>query len=94
MKYRLLIIGIAFALLMPALPGSAQGNPAATQIVAIQADDVIVLGDVTFKIAPDARFFARDEVSPIAFESFKEGDWVEFSVNSNGEIDEIWLSSE
>ena len=94
MKYRILIIGIVLALLMPALPGSAQSNPAATQIVAIQADDVIVLGDMTFKIAPDARFFARDEETAIPFESFEEGDWVEFSVNSNGEIDEIWLSSE
>ncbi len=94
MKHRLLIIGVALALLLPAAAGLAQGNPAATQIEAVPGDGVIVLGDVTFKIASDARFFAQDERTAIAFSRFKEGDWVEFSVNSNGEIDEIWFSSE
>ena len=94
MKHRLLIIGIALALLLPAVSGLAQGNPAATQIEVSPADGVIVLGDVTFKIASDARFFAQDERTEISLSRFKEGDWVEFSVNSNGEIDEIWFSSE
>lgn len=94
MKHLLLIIGVALALLLPAVSGSAQGNPAASQINAILDDGVIVLGDVTFKIASDARFFARDERTAISVSRFKEGDWVEFSVNSNGEIDEIWFSSE
>lgn len=94
MKHRLLIIGMALALLLPAVSGLAQGNSAATQIEASPADGVIVLGDVTFKIASDARFFAQDERTEISLSRFKEGDWVEFSVNSNGEIDEIWFSSE
>ena len=94
MKHRLLIIGMALALLLPAVSGLAQGNSAATQIEASPADGIIVLGDVTFKIASDARFFAQDERTEISLSRFKEGDWVEFSVNSNGEIDEIWLSSE
>jgi len=94
MKYRLLIIGVALALMLPAMSGWAQGNSAATQIEAIPGDGVIVLGDATFKIASDARFFAQDERTAISFATFKEGDWVEFSVNSDGEIDEIWLSSE
>jgi hypothetical protein len=95
MKQRLLIIGVALALLLPAICGlAAQGNSAATQIMATPGDGMIVLGDVTFTIAPDARFFAKDERTPIPLANFKEGDWVEFSVNSNGEIDEMWLSSE
>ena len=94
MKYRLLIIGMALALLLPAVSGLAQGNPAAAQIEASPADGVIVLGDETFKIASDARFFAQDERTEISLSRFKEGDWVEFSVNSNGEIDEIRFSSE
>jgi len=94
MKHRLLIIVIALALLLPAVSGLAQGNQAATQIDAIPADGVVILSDVTFKIASDARFFDQDERTAISLSSFKEGDWVEFSVNSNGEIDEMWLSSE
>jgi hypothetical protein len=94
MKHRLLIIGLASVLLLLTVPGWAQGNSAATQIEALPGDGVIVLGDVTFKIAPDARFFAQDERKEISFSTFKEGDWVEFSISDNGEIDEIWLSSE
>ena len=95
MKKRLLIIGLALLIMVPAVSGMAQSNPAATQISAISDDGgTIVLGDTTFAIASDARFFAQDERSPIPFSTFKEGDWVEFSVNSDGEIDELWLSSE
>ena len=72
----------------------AQSNPASVQIESISDDGAVVLGDTTFAIASDARFFAEDERTPIPFSSFKEGDWVEFSVNSDGEIDELWLSSE
>ena len=95
MNHRLLIIGVALALLLLTASGWAQqGNSAATQIEALPGDDIIILGDATFKIASDARFFARDERTAISFSTFKEGDWVEFSINDNGEIDEIWLSSE
>lgn len=94
MKHWLLIIGIALTLLLPAVSGFAQRNQAATQIEAIPGDGVVVLGDATFKIASDARFFAQDERTAISLSRFKEGDWVEFSVNSNGEIDEMWLSPE
>ena len=94
MKHWLLIIGIALTLLLPAASGLAQRNQAATQIEAIPGDGVVVLGDATFKIASDARFFAQDERTAISLSRFKEGDWVEFSVNSNGEIDEMWLSRE
>ena len=94
MKKRLLIIGIALLILLPAVSAMSEANPAAMQISSIFGDGVIVLGDTTFAIASDARFFAQDERSPIPFSTFKEGDWVEFSVNADGEIDELWLSSE
>ena len=60
----------------------------------ISDDGFIVIGDTTFAIASDARFFAQDERTPIGLSSFNEGDWVEFSVNADGRIDEMWLSSE
>ena len=94
MKHRILFIGIALMLLWPAAFVSAQGNGASTEIVGIMDDGSIVLGDVVFKIASNARFFDRDERTPVSLASFQEGDWVEFSVNPDGEIDEMWLSSE
>ena len=96
MKHRLLIVGVALSTY--GWPAAAQvwprGTKVATQIEAFQVTVSIVLGDVTFKIASDARFYAQDERTAISFSRFKEGDWVEFSVNSNGEIDEMWFSSE
>ena len=95
MKTRLLMFGITLLILMPAVCGYAQRNLAASKIEGISAEKkVVVLNDVTFNISADARFFARDEKSPIGLSSFKEGDWVEFSINSSGEIDEMWLSTE
>jgi len=94
MKQRLLIVGLAILILMGPVPGFCQGSPAASQIDTITDEGAVVLGDVTYTIAPDARFFARDERSPIAFSAFKKGDWVGFSVNADGQIDEMWLSSE
>ena len=95
MKHRLLIAGIlVLALLIPAAAGMAQGNLAAAQIEAIPGDGTITLGDVSFTLAADAVFLASDEQSQISLSQFKEGDWVEFSVNSNGEIEEMWFSSE
>ncbi len=94
MKQRIIIIGIALMLLWSAPFVSAQGNGASSEIVGIMDDGRIVLGDVVFTIASNARFFDRDERTPIPLASFQEGDWVEFSVNPDGEIDEMWLSSE
>jgi hypothetical protein len=84
----------AFLMMLWSVSAYAQMNSAASQIGADPGDGVIILGDVAFTISSDARFFARDERTPISFSSFKEGDWVEYSVNDQGEIDEMWLSSE
>jgi hypothetical protein len=94
MKQRLLMVGLAILILMGPIPGFGQGNPGASQINTITDEGVVVLGDVTYTIAPDARFFAQDERSPISISAFNEGDWVGFSVNADGQIDEMWLSSE
>ena len=95
MKKRPMIFGITVLILMSAVCGFAQGNSAASQIETISAGNgTVVLNDVTFNISPDARFFARDEKTAVNLSSFKEGDWVEFSINANGEIDEMWLSTE
>jgi hypothetical protein len=91
---RYLIIGLALLILLPAAFGMAQSNQAAVQIDSITDQGIIVLGDATFVIAPDARFFAEDERTSVAFSTFQVGDLVEFSVNDNGQIDELWLSSE
>jgi len=95
MQTRLMMFGIIVLIVMSAVSGLAQKNSAASEIITISVEDsVVVLNDVTFKISPDARFFARDERTAISLSSFKEGDWVEFSVDSNGEINEMWLSTE
>lgn len=94
MKMRYGILGFALLILLPALSGLAQSAPAAVQIDSISDQGVIVIGDMTFVIAPDAHFFARDAKTPISFSTFREGDWVEFSLNDSGQIDELWLSSE
>jgi len=93
MKQWLLMVGLAILVLMGPVTGFGQGNPGASQIETI-TDEGVVLGDVTYTIAPDARFFARDERSPVGISAFNEGDWVGFSVNADGQIDEMWLSSE
>ena len=93
MKQWLLMVGLAILVLMGPVPGFGQGNPGASQIETI-TDEGVVLGDVPYTIAPDARFFARDERSPVGISAFNEGDWVGFSVNADGQIDEMWLSSE
>jgi hypothetical protein len=94
MKKRWLMIGLVFLALLPTASGMAQSNSAAVQIESVTDEGFIVLGDTTFTLAPNARFFAQDERTPVAFSTFKEGDWVEFSINSDGEINEMWLSSE
>ena len=94
MLMRYLTIGLVLLILLPVASGMAQSNQVAIQIDSILDQGAIVLGDATYVIAPGARFFAQDERTSIAFSTFQEGDWVEFSVNDNGQIDEIWLSSE
>jgi len=95
MRTRIVTFGIAVLILMSTVHGFAQGNSAASKIETISAEkNVVVLNDVTFEVSPEAEFFSMDERTPIPLSSFKEGDWVEFSINSNGEIDEMWLSTE
>lgn len=94
MKYSIVVAAIGLAVLFMIAPGTAQSNEASSQIDAIVGNDEIVIGDTLYKIAPNAVFYARNERTEIAISSFEEGDWVEFSVNSNGEIDAMWLSTE
>ena len=94
MKKRFLVIVIVLTVFFPAVVGVAQDSLASTQIGAIIGNDTVVLGDVTFKISADALFFRSDKKTQISLSGFKEGDWVEFSINSDGQIDEMWLSSE
>jgi len=94
MEKRFLVIVVVLSLILPAVVGVARDSLASTQIGAIIGSDTVVLGDLTFKIAPDALFFQSDKKTQISFSAFKEGDSVEFSINSDGQIDEMWLSSE
>lgn len=72
----------------------AQDNSAASQIDAIVANDQVIIGDQSYRISSNAVFYAADERTQLRFSDFEEGDLVEFSVNSDGEIDEMWRSSE
>jgi len=94
MKYSLPIITLCMVILLVAAPGLTQDNTAASQIDAVVGAGEIVIGDQTYTIASNAEFYARDERTKISLSRFDEGDWVEFSVNAQGEIDAMWLSSE
>ena len=95
MQTRLLMFGITILILMSAVCGFAQENSAAAKIDSISVGDgTVVLNDVTFKISPDARFFSQGGKTEISLSSFKAGDWVEFSIDPNGEIVEMWPSTE
>jgi hypothetical protein len=94
MKLSFVTAAISLALLFVIAPGVAHCNDAASQISAIVDNGEIVIGDASYKVASNAVFYASDERTEISIASFDEGDWVEFSLNSKGEIDEMWLSSE
>ena len=95
MKYCLIITAICLAAtLMLTAPGIAQSNTAASQIDAFVDNNQIILSDQLYTIANNAVFYARDEQTQIDLSRFSEGDWVEFSLNVNGEIEEMWFSSE
>lgn len=94
MKQSVFIVGIITLALSLPVAALAQGNTAAVQIEAIPGDGTIVIGDTTFKLAAEALFLGKDERTETSLSRFKEGDWVEFSVNSDGEIEEMWFSSE
>lgn len=95
MQTRLLMFGITLIILMSAVCGFAQENSAASKIDAISVEDgTIVLNDVTFNISPDARFFTQGGKTEVTLSSFKEGNWVGISIDPNGEIVEMWLSTE
>lgn len=91
----LVVIAILLLVWGTALPVAAQNSQGGMQIDAIDSDsDTIVLGDMVFKIADDAKFYASSKGSAIALSKFEEGDWVGVIVNSNREIVEMWLSTE
>ena len=94
MKRSIVAVGIITMIIGLTLSGYAQAKKGDLQIDAISDSDTVVLGDMVFKVADDAVFYAQDKRSPISFSRFKEGDWVGIIVNSNHEIVEMWLSSE
>ncbi len=62
-------------------------------IDAIESTTEIVIGDVTYRINPDADFLASDGDTLIEFRDFKEGDAVEMTLNHSGEIIELIKST-
>ncbi len=53
----------------------------------------IVIDDETYRIHPDAAFYAHDGKLQVNFSYFNEGDSVEFTLNSSGEIIELIKSA-
>lgn len=94
MKNGAFYLGVAIFIMLMSITLIAAANPTGARIDGILDEETIVLNDVTFKISANAYFLAQDERTPIPFSNLKEGDHVGFSVNSDGEIDEIWLISE
>lgn len=67
----------------------ARSQDSGQVIGSIISDSQIVIGDVTYRIDPDAAFYAADGETLVNYGYFKEGDSVEFSLNSNGVIIEL-----
>lgn len=55
----------------------------------IISDSEIVIGDITYRIDPNADFYAADGKTLIYFSNFKEGDEVEYTLDSKGDIVEL-----
>lgn len=67
----------------------AVGQDGGQAIDSILNDSEIVIGDVIYRIDPEAAFYAADGKTLVSFNYFKEGDSVEFTLNSRGDIIEL-----
>jgi hypothetical protein len=101
MKYRLIVFAIIIILIELASFGWAQdkslpANDRGSAIIigSIPRANEIVIGDVTFRVASNAVFYARDKRTRVSFSKFKEGDSIGMSVSPNGEIEQMWFSAE
>ena len=101
MKYRLIVFAIIIVFVGSVSFGWTQDRlPAADNtdseiiIESIPSENEIVIGDITFRIASNAVFYARDKRTKVSFSRFRQGDSIGFSVSPNGEIDQMWFSAE
>jgi hypothetical protein len=74
-------------------PSADDGKKKQIVIEKILSTDKIVIGDVQFRIASDAVFYAKDKRTEVPFSQFKEGDHIGMSIGPNGEIEAMWFSS-
>ena len=79
----LTIIGISANLTVQEASGQEGDGAIIDHII---SDSEIVIGDTTFRIDPDAEFYAADRKTIVSLNYFKAGDAVEFILNDNGEI--------
>jgi hypothetical protein len=105
MKYRIIAMGtmlLAGLVMAPhgwakeksphiATQASSQNTDRGVIIDGINYDDKsVVIGDVVYQIAPDARFIGKDGYTQIPLSRFKKGDLLRgFSVGPNGVIKEM-----
>lgn len=66
-----------------------RGQDGGQIIDSIVNDSEIVIGDTAYRIDPEAAFYSTDGKTLVDFSYFKEGDSVEFTLNSRGEIIEL-----
>ncbi len=71
----------------------AQENEGGQVIDAIISQAQIVISDEVYQIDPHAAFYNTDGKTLVDFSYFKEGDFVEITVNSRNEIIEITKST-
>ena len=67
----------------------AYGQDAVSRIDAILSPQQIVISDSTYRITAEAGFYANDGNTLVDFSSFKEGDAVDFTLDSKGDIIEL-----
>ncbi len=75
------------------LAQESEGRGDGQVIDAIVNETQIVISDEVYQIAPHAAFYNSDGRTLVDFRSFKEGDFVDITVNSRNVIVEITKST-
>jgi hypothetical protein len=97
MKKRIIVMGLMILfLLFGALPQQvlAADNDSGLRIDAISDSNTVVIGDVTYKVADNANLYGEGRITAFSLSSFNVGDRVEFIIDNNGEIVDMWVVSE
>ncbi len=75
----------------PSVPGTGLGSARIDEMISTEE---IVIDDMLFRIARDATFFDKGHQRAVSLYFFKVGDRVRYTLNEQGEIEDMWVFSE